>query len=66
MENNKNKNKYLSIINNIQKVRQKNNKNWMDLMKLSFSLDPQKSKKMVQEIFKSDKRINKLIKKLIK
>tara|TARA_B100001093_G_C26769929_1_gene989647 strand:- start:774 stop:974 length:201 start_codon:yes stop_codon:yes gene_type:complete len=66
MENNKNKNKYLSIINNIQKVRQKNNKNWMDLMKLSFSLDPQKSKKIVQEIFKSDKRINKLIKKLIK
>ena len=66
MENNKNKNKYLSIINNIQKVRQKNNKNWMDLMKLSFSLDPQKSKKIVQEIFKSDKRINKLIKKFIK
>lgn len=60
------KNIYLSTINNIQKVRQKNNKNWMDLMKLSFSLDPNKSKKIVREIFKSDKEINKLIKKLTK
>ena len=30
----------LKIINQIEKIRSKNNKNWMDLLRLSFNLDP--------------------------
>ena len=35
----KNIRKSLSLINKIQKIRSKNNKNWMDLVKLSLKLD---------------------------
>ena len=60
----KNKN-YLKIINSIEKTRKKNNSNWMDLMRLSFKYNPTESKKIVKNIFKEDKKINKLIKKLV-
>ena len=63
--NNKKK-KYLDIINKIQKIRQSNNKNWMDLLRLSFSLDPEKSRKIVKEIFKRDNQISNLVKQLTK
>ena len=63
--NNKKK-KYLDIISNIQKIRQSNNKNWMDLLRLSFSLDPEKSRKIVKEIFKRDNQISNLVKQLTK
>ena len=61
-----NKKKYLDIISKIQKVRQSNNKNWMDLLRLSFSLDPEKSRKIVKEIFKRDNQISNLVKQLTK
>ena len=32
-------NKGLSLVNQIQKIRAKNNKNWMDLLKLSLRID---------------------------
>tara|TARA_B100000945_G_C20298524_1_gene556825 strand:+ start:44 stop:235 length:192 start_codon:yes stop_codon:yes gene_type:complete len=57
--------KYLKIINAIEKTRKKNNSNWMDLMRLSFRYNPIESKKIVKNIFKEDKKINKLIKKLV-
>ena len=63
--NNKKK-KYLYIISKIQKIRQSNNKNWMDLLRLSFSLDPEKSRKIVKEIFKRDNQISNLVKQLTK
>jgi hypothetical protein len=63
--NNKKKN-YLRIISKIQKIRQSNNKNWMDLLRLSFSLDPDKSRLIVKEIFKRDNQISNLVKKLTK
>tara|TARA_B100000242_G_scaffold49937_1_gene29844 strand:+ start:625 stop:822 length:198 start_codon:yes stop_codon:yes gene_type:complete len=63
--NNKKK-KYLDIISKIQKIRQSNNKNWMDLLRLSFSLDPEKSRKIVKEIFKRDNQISNLVKQLTK
>ena len=63
--NNKKK-KYLDIISRIQKIRQSNNKNWMDLLRLSFSLDPEKSRKIVKEIFKRDNQISNLVKQLTK
>ena len=57
---------YSKIISQIENVRKKNNKNWMDLLRVSFRYNPTLSKKIVRQIFKDDRRINKLVKKLIK
>ena len=57
---------YLSKINKIEKTRKKNNKNWMNLLKLCFKYNPEASKKILKEIFTEDKRINKLVKDLVK
>ena len=57
---------YLSKINKIEQTRKKNNKNWMDLLRVSFRYNPTLSKKIVRQIFNDDRRINKLVKKLIK
>lgn len=57
---------YLKVINQIQNVRKKNNQNWMDLLKLSFKHDSTGTKKIVREIFKEDKKVTNLTKKLIK
>ena len=59
-------NKYLKNINKIEKIRSKNNKNWMDLLKLGFKYNPKESKKILKEIFKEDKKVNSLVKKLVK
>ena len=58
--------RYLKLINSIEKTRKRNNKNWMDLMRLAFKCNPSESKKIVRGIFKEDKKINILIKKLVK
>jgi len=58
--------RYLKLINSIEKTRKRNNKNWMDLMRLAFKHNPSESKKIVRGIFKEDKKINILIKKLVK
>ena len=63
----KNKYKYyLKIINLIEKTRTRNNKNWMDLLRLSFKYSIPESKKIVNQIFKEDKKISSLIKKLVR
>ena len=56
---------YLRLINLIEKTRKRNNRNWMDLLRLSFKYNPSESKKIVRSIFKEDKKINSLIKKLV-
>ena len=38
-------NKYLSIISKIEKIRSKNNVNWMNILRLAFKLDPISAKK---------------------
>ena len=65
----KNKKKYafyLSKINQIERTRRKNNKNWMDLLRLSFKHNPEAAKKIVKEIFSEDRKINKFVKDLLK
>lgn len=62
----KNNNNYLKIIKQIQKVRAKNNKNWMDLLKLAFETNEKKAAKIFKEIYKEDKNITRLAKKLTK
>ena len=58
--------KYEKIFNNIEKVRSKNNKNWMDLYRLAFEVAPNESVKIIKKILARDESVSKLAKKLIK
>ena len=58
--------KSLKLINKIQKIRSKNNKNWMDLVKLSLQLDLKKTAKILSGIYKYDNQIGKITKKISK
>ena len=58
--------KSIKLVNKIQKIRSKNNKNWMDLLKLSLKLDPKATKKIIMEIYKYDQKMSLLAKKLFK
>ena len=69
MEKNKKRNTkkftgYSKIIDNIQKVRNKNNKNWMDILRLAFDSNQKSAAKILSSIYKEDKRISNLAKKL--
>lgn len=55
---------YDKIINKIQKVRSKNNINWMNLLRLAFKLDPIKASALMKKINYDDKKISNLLKKL--
>jgi hypothetical protein len=55
-----------NIINHIEKIRAKNNKNWMDLMRLAFKYAPKKTAIIMKKINIYDKQISKLVSKLSK
>ena len=57
---------YLKIIDEIEKVRTKNNVNWMDVLRLAFTHAPDETKKLMGKINKEDKRITELFEKLSK
>ena len=56
----------LKLVNQIQKIRSRNNKNWMDLLRLSLKLDFNSTSKILKEICKDDKRISNLAQKIYK
>ena len=56
----------LDFVNKIQKIRSNNNKNWMDLLRLSLKLDFNLTSKILKEICKDDRRISKLAEKIYK
>tara|TARA_Y200000002_G_C22243958_1_gene480907 strand:+ start:194 stop:403 length:210 start_codon:yes stop_codon:yes gene_type:complete len=56
----------LILINKIQKIRSKNNKNWMDLLRLSLKLDFKTTAKILKDIVSDDKKISDLAKKIYK
>ena len=66
----KNKNKqiehYLTIIDEIEKIRTKNNVNWMDVLRLAFTYAPDEAKKLMKKINEEDNRISELFEKLSK
>ena len=62
----KNSKYYLSIINKIEKLRTKNNKNWMDILRLAFKNSPKESANIMANIYKEDNNISRLAKKLTK
>ena len=57
---------YLNIINKIEKIRSKNNVNWMNVLKLAFKLDANQAKKIMMKINYDDKKISQLLNKLTK
>ena len=59
-------NKYFKIINKIQKVRSKNNVNWMNILRLAFKNSPKEAQKLVSKINKQDNKISNLLKDLSK
>ena len=56
----------LKLVSHIQSIRTKNNKNWMDLLRLSLKLDFSSTSKILKEICKDDKRISNLAQKIYK
>ena len=60
----KKNNHYLKIISKIEKIRSKNNINWMDILRLAFKLDPKNASKIMQKINYGDKKISSLLNKL--
>lgn len=59
-------NKKNNVINAIEKIRSKNNKNWMDIMRLAFKFAPKQASSLVKKINEHDKKISDLLKKLEK
>ena len=51
------------LINKIQKIRSKNNKNWMDLLRLSLKLDFKTTAKILKDIVSDDKKYLILLRK---
>ncbi|MBH10776.1 MAG: hypothetical protein CMG74_10585 [Candidatus Marinimicrobia bacterium] len=64
MSKNKKIDDYLKIIDEIEKVRSKNNFYWMDILRLAFIHAPDKAKELMGKIDYEDNRISKLVKKL--
>ncbi len=52
------------IFNNIEKIRSKNNKNWMDLLRLSYETKPKETIKIINQILNKDEKLFALARKL--
>jgi len=59
-------NKAIHLVNKIEKIRSKNNKNWMNLLKLSLKLDLKETSKILKQICKEDKSISNIANKIYK
>ncbi len=57
-------NKKINIVNEIQKVRSRNNKNWMNILKVAIKYAPNETKKIMKKINSDDKKISNLVSKL--
>ena len=55
---------YLKIIDEIEKVRTRNNVNWMDVLRLAFTHAPEEAKGLMKKIDHEDTRISDLVKEL--
>ena len=52
--------KYLNIINKIEKVRSKNNVNWMDVLRVALRHAPDETIKLMKNINQKDRKISNL------
>lgn len=55
---------FLNLIDQIEKIRSKNNTNWMDILRVAFSNAPEETKKLIKEIYIKDQEISELVYKL--
>ena len=62
----KTSNKYLKIIDKIEKTRSVNNINWMNILRLALKNDPKKTISVMKKINSKDKKISNLLGKLVK
>lgn len=54
------------VIDEIQKVRGKNNTLWMNILKIAFRSSPEETKALFKEVAENDSRIVELSKELAK
>lgn len=54
----------LKLIDEIEKIRTKNNVNWMDLLRLAFKTSPEETKKLIRKINEDDNKISEIFAKL--
>tara|TARA_B100000963_G_C22250914_1_gene504202 strand:- start:77 stop:277 length:201 start_codon:yes stop_codon:yes gene_type:complete len=62
----KNYKKTLKLVDQIQKIRSKNNINWMMILKLALKNDPKNTSKILSSIYQDDKKISQIAKKILK
>ena len=60
----KEKNKKKNFIKQIEKIRSKNNTNWMDILRIAFEHSPKEASMVMSEIYHEDQKISLLAKKL--
>ena len=56
----------IKLVNEIQNIRSKNNKNWMDLLRLSYDSNPKKTMVILTKILEKDKNLINLANQLKK
>jgi hypothetical protein len=61
---NKQYNNAIKLVDQIEKIRSKNNKNWMDIVRLSLKLDFKETSRILYQINSHDKKISQLAKKI--
>ena len=64
MKKNQQRKNFNKIINDIEKIRKKNNSNWMDILRVAFKFSPKETAKIMSQIYQQDNKISKLSKKL--
>lgn len=58
--------KTLKLVDQIQKIRSNNNESWMAILKLALKKDPKNTSKILSKIYKDDKKISNIAKKILK
>ena len=54
----------LKIIKQVEKIRAKNNVNWMNILRLAFKKSPKSAAKIMSKIYIDDDKITQLVRKL--
>jgi hypothetical protein len=55
---------YLKIIDEVERVRTRNNVNWMDVLRLAFRHAPDEARVLMKKINEEDGEISELLKRL--
>jgi len=56
----------LEIIDELERAREKNNINWMNILRLAFKNSPSEARKIISEINKKDNEISLILDRLSK